>query len=139
LKARSPVAPREAVDVTIYGRTEELHLEKWILKERCRLVALLGMGIGKPLCQNKLRKSLSTSGDRCNAPPLGDILASLIQLSSNSQVPETDLPESVGGLVSQLIEYLRSHRCLIILDNVEIIMQSGAHAGRYLGYENYGH
>lgn len=44
------LSPREAVDVSVfYGRTEELAtLEQWIVKDRCRLVALLGIGgIGK--------------------------------------------------------------------------------------------
>ncbi|WP_427160026.1 WD40 repeat domain-containing protein [Aliinostoc sp. HNIBRCY26] len=35
--------------------------------------------------------------------------------------------------------HLRSHRCLIILDNVESILASGDHSGRYqTGYADYG-
>jgi hypothetical protein len=36
----------EAVDVSIfYGRTAELEtLEQWVVSDRCRLIALLGMG-----------------------------------------------------------------------------------------------
>ena len=138
----------EATDVTVfYGRTEELAtLEKWILKDRCRLVALLGMGgIGKTSLAVKIAEQIKDRFEYviwrslCNAPPLKDILANFIQFLSNEQETETDVPESVGDRVLRLIDYLREHRCLIVLDNAETIMQSGAHAGRYReGYEDYG-
>ena len=48
------------------------------------------------------------------------------------------LPRSLGGL-GGVINYLRSHRCLIILDDVQTIFSSGQLAGNYKqGYENYG-
>ncbi len=44
---------------------------------------------------------------------------------------------TTGGL--PLLEYLRSHRCLIILDDVQTIFSSQQLAGNYQpGYENYG-
>jgi hypothetical protein len=47
-------------------------------------------------------------------------------------------PLSKGGL-GGVINYLRSHRCLIILDDVQTIFSSGQLAGNYKqGYENYG-
>jgi hypothetical protein len=47
-------------------------------------------------------------------------------------------PLSKGGL-GGVIDYLRSHRCLIILDDVQTIFSSGQLAGNYKqGYENYG-
>ena len=47
-------------------------------------------------------------------------------------------PRSLGGL-GGVIDYLRSHRCLIILDDVQTIFSSGQLAGNYKpGYENYG-
>jgi hypothetical protein len=47
-------------------------------------------------------------------------------------------PQSLGGL-GGLIEYLRSHRCLIILDDLQTIFSSQQLAGNYQpGYENYG-
>jgi len=47
-------------------------------------------------------------------------------------------PLSKGGL-GGVINYLRSHRCLIVLDDVQTIFSSQQLAGNYQpGYENYG-
>lgn len=137
----------EAVDVTVfYGRTAELAtLESWILKDRCRLVALLGMGgIGKTALSVKLAKQLQEQFEFViwrslrNAPKLTELLATLLKFLLNQ--PETNLPETTEGRVSILIDYLRSHRCLLVLDNVESIFVQSAHrAGDYQqGYEDYG-
>ncbi|MEH1815256.1 MAG: NB-ARC domain-containing protein [Nostoc sp.] len=138
----------EMVDVSIfYGRTDELTLlEQWLIQERCRVVALLGMGgIGKTSLAAKLSQKVQGWFEYViwrslyNAPPLFDLLANFIQFFSNEQVLETDLPKSVDGRISQLIEYLQQQRCLIVLDNVETILQTGAYAGCYReGYEDYG-
>ncbi|BAY25138.1 WD-40 repeat-containing protein [Calothrix sp. NIES-2100] len=134
----------EAVDVSVfYGRTEELTLlESWVLQDSCRVVAILGMGgIGKTSLSIKLGQKIQGEFDFViwrslrNAPPIQDILADLIKFLSLQQ--QTDLPEDVGERISLLIEYLRSSRCLLILDNAESVFQSGALAYRE-GYEVYG-
>ena len=136
----------EAVDVSLfYGRTEELAtLEHWIVSDRCRLVALLGMGgIGKTALSVKLAEQIQDNFEYViwrslrNAPPIQDTLADIIKFLSNQQ--ETDLPETVDGRISRLIEYLRSSRCLLVLDNVESILREGDRAGHYREeYEGYG-
>ncbi|MBR8833799.1 MAG: pentapeptide repeat-containing protein [Stigonema ocellatum SAG 48.90 = DSM 106950] len=148
LKTPNRVDWGEAVCVSVfYGRTAELNtLEEWLIKDRCRVVALLGMGgIGKTSLAVKLAQEIQQRFEYViwrslyNAPPLFDLLANLIQFVSNKQVLETDLPNSVDGRISRLIEYLQQHQCLIILDNAETIMRGGVYAGCYRDdYEDYG-
>ncbi len=138
----------EAMDVSIfYGRTEELAtLKQWIVQDNCRLVGLLGMGgIGKTALSVKFAQQVRHEfgcviwRSLQNAPPVNDILATLIQFLSNQQETPANLPESTSLRITRLIEYLRSSRCLLILDNAETILQAGAGAGQYRqGYEGYG-
>ncbi|MEG4272634.1 MULTISPECIES: WD40 domain-containing protein [unclassified Microcoleus] len=136
----------EAIDVSIfYGRAEELALlEKWLIVDRCRLVTLLGMGgIGKTSLSIKVAERIQEQYDYIiwhslrNAPLILDLLVELIQFLSNQQ--ETNLPETVDAGISILMHYLRQHRCLLILDNVESILQEEECTGCYRqGYEGYG-
>ncbi|MBD2341930.1 NACHT domain-containing protein [Calothrix sp. FACHB-156] len=134
----------EAVDVLVfYGRAEEItKLTQWVVQERCRVVALLGMGgIGKTSLAIKLVQQIQDQFDYViwrslqNAPPIQEILAELIKFLSDQQ--QIDIPKDSGDCISLIIEYLRSSRCLLILDNAESIFQPGALAYRE-GYEAYG-
>jgi hypothetical protein len=129
----------DAPDVPVFfGRTEQLAtLQQWIVKERCRLVAIVGIaGIGKTSLSVKLGKggigktdlSLKLARDiqdefeyviwrsLLNAPPVTEILPDLIEFLSNQQ--EINLSKTVDGQVSRRLHYLRQQRCLLILDNV---------------------
>ena len=137
---------RDAPDITpLYDRALELTtLQQWILYNRTRLIAILGIsGIGKtaialhllPQIQHQfdyvIWRSLRTS------PTLETTLKNLIEFISNQT--DSELPVSTDDRLSILIEYLRSHRCLIILDDVQTILSSGQIAGNYRPeYENYG-
>lgn len=142
----------EAPDAShFYGRTEELNqLQQWISGvspvepplqnnlQQCRLVALLGMGgIGKTALAVKLVNQLQTQFEWIiwrslrNAPSLEKLLSDWVLFLSQQQDTQADL--------SRLLYYLRSRRCLLILDNSETIFQEGDRAGHYrLDYENYG-
>ena len=137
----------EAVDVSdFYGREEELEvLEQWTIKEHCRLIALLGMGgIGKTALSIKLAQRVEREFDFVvwrslrSAPPVTEVLADLIKFLTNQE--ETDLPKDVASRTRKLInKCLRENRCLIVLDNLESILQSGTRAGAYKDeYEDYG-
>ena len=141
----NPVDWGEAPDVTaFYGRTVELAtLEKWIVQDRCRLVAITGMGgIGKTALSVKLAQQTQADFEYVvwqslrHGPPLKETLAKLLKFLSGQ---EKYLPEAVDEGVVRLIDVLREHRCLLVLDNLETILRSGTLAGQYReGYEGYG-
>jgi WD40 repeat protein/transcriptional regulator with XRE-family HTH domain len=136
----------EAPDVNrFYGRQEELaEINQWLVEERCRLIAVLGMGgIGKTALAAKLALYVQDQFEYIlwrslrEAPPLEEILGQCIRHISNHQAHE--LPESIEGQISLLIHQLRQHRCLLVLDNAEAILRTGQQAGTYrAGYEGYG-
>ncbi|MEG3880352.1 NB-ARC domain-containing protein [Microcoleus sp. herbarium7] len=147
---KSPIPNRhdwgEATDVSIfYGREEELNtVQQWIVQENCRLITLLGMGgIGKTSLSVKLAHQIQDRFELIiwrslrNSPPIDEILVELIQFLSNQE--EANLPTQIDGKISRLLKYLRSCRCLIILDNLESILQAGDRTGSYRpGCEVYG-
>ncbi len=129
----------EAADVSVfYGREiETAALQQSIGQDRSRLVLLLGMGgIGKTTLATKLAQTMSHQFDMViwrslrNAPVLESLLADLVSFLSDQQ----DSRATIG----QMLHWLKSHRCLVILDNIETILQEGGAAGQYrAGYENY--
>ncbi|HEY9728132.1 MAG TPA: NB-ARC domain-containing protein, partial [Chroococcales cyanobacterium] len=135
----------EAIDVSVfYGRASEIEtLEQWIIQERCRLVALLGIGgIGKTALSVKLAEQIQDRFEYViwrslhNAPSLDSLLTSAIEFLSNQQ--ETDLPKEVNHKISLLLNYLKKHRCLIVLDNAETILSSPIRQETCEDYEKYG-
>ncbi|UKO98630.1 NB-ARC domain-containing protein [Nostoc sp. UHCC 0870] len=130
----------EAPDVSLFcGRSEELAtLKQWILNEcptnkalPCRLITLLGMGgIGKTWLSVKLTQQLQDQFEfviwrsLLPRPPLKDLLSDLITFLSNGQ--DTNLPDNLHSRVSRLIDYLQRHRCLLVLDGAEAVLQDCA-------------
>jgi WD40 repeat protein len=135
----------EAIDVSIfYGRTQELKtLDKWITQDRCRLIEILAIGgMGKTALAVKLAQQQQEQFEFVvwrslrNAPLLSDLLAETIALISKQQ--EIELVVAPDLHISRLLHYLREHRCLLILDNVESILLGGGPRNYLAGYEGYG-
>lgn len=136
----------EAPELSVfYGQADTLkQLEKSIVKDKCKLVAIFGMsGIGKTAVSVKLVEKIQDSFDKViwrslqNAPLLDQLFPPIIPNLSNNQ--ETVLPKNGDSIISQLIQYLKDRRCLLVLDELEAILSDGDSSGTYReGYEDYG-
>lgn len=122
-----------------FGRTEELmKLKRWILdddsktetaSQRCRVVSLLGIGgVGKTALGVKLAKTIQHEFEYV-------IWRSLHQVSSFDKLL-ADLAGFISGFceapqpatqgdsqIMQLLNCLKQHRCLVILDGTEAILE----------------
>lgn len=127
------------------GRVNELkQLTNWIEIDRCKLIAILGIGgIGKTALATRVGQQLQDGFEYViwrslrEAPPLNQLLGDLI--GGLSQHANLELSKTSPKRIALLLEQLQHHRCLLILDNVEAIMNPGEYAGNYReGYGNYG-
>lgn len=122
-----------------YGRESELELlRQWTTVDNCRLIGLWGLsGAGKTVLMKKLAQQVQNEFEiviwrsLTKAPTLQELIANIMP-SSFSVIQERQNPPA------QLIELMRNHSCLILLDGIETILQSGEISGNYRsGYENY--
>jgi hypothetical protein len=119
-----------------YGRNSEIStLKEWILENKTKLITIYGLsGIGKTALTLKLISEINTQFDYiiyrslAHLPKLINLKDELKQFFSQSQA--TPLPE--------VIDYFRSSRCLVIIDDLENIFKTGNLAGQYLtDYKDY--
>ncbi len=99
-------------------------------------------GIGKTTLATKLAEQVQDQFEfliwrsLLNAPTLTELLDDLLKFLSDQQM--TDLPETIAAKFSKLMEYLRQHRCLVVLDNMETLLAGrnlhGTVLGDYRGY-----
>ncbi|MEG4853029.1 NB-ARC domain-containing protein [Microcoleus sp. B5-D4] len=138
-----------------YDRTSELTtLKQWILHENCRLLAIHGIvGIGKTAIAAQLVQQIKHEFDfiiwrsLATSPPLSILQTNIIQFFSRGGAP-VPAPNADGVVVPEngattgglpLLDYLQKYRCLLILDDVQMVNSSGQLAGNYKpGYEDYG-
>ena len=157
-RARSPTEPQnpqqtstqlhidldDAPEIfTFFDRTSELStLENWITGDnRTRLIALLGIsGIGKTTLSLRLINQIKTQFDYVIyrslrfSPTLETTLTNLLQIFSQT----SEIPQNIETKISQILDYLRKYRCLIVLDDVQMLFTSRQLAGQYkTGYEDY--
>jgi WD40 repeat protein/transcriptional regulator with XRE-family HTH domain len=135
----------EAPDTTYFvGRDAELTLlQRWVIEERCRLVAILGMGgIGKTSLAAKLAQNVAPNFERVywrslrDAPPVSEWLAGAIGFLSDQQVVP---PAAESERFTTLLQLLRERRCLLVLDNSETLFEPAQREGRYReGMTGYG-
>ncbi|HTD80125.1 MAG TPA: helix-turn-helix domain-containing protein, partial [Chloroflexota bacterium] len=126
------------------GRAEELaRLHDWVLEERCRLAAVLGMGgIGKTALAARLAQDAAPHFQRVywrslrDALPAGEWMAGAIGfLSAHHLVP----PEGESARLAALLQLLRDQPSLLVLDNFETVLEPGQPEGSYReGLAGYG-
>ncbi|MBD2547233.1 NB-ARC domain-containing protein, partial [Planktothricoides raciborskii] len=128
----------DAPEITdFYNRTTEINtLKQWILKDQIRLITIYGLsGIGKSLLTRQLIEQIKPEFDYIiwksltETPTLSCLKNQLQQFFAQSQQPP--LPT--------IIDYFRNSRCLVILDDLQNLFQSGFLAGQYLTeHKDYG-
>ncbi|MBP0028634.1 MAG: hypothetical protein J7529_09630 [Roseofilum sp. Guam] len=118
-------------------RTEELNtLKHWILNENSAIISIYGLsGMGKTALATQLVDEIAEHFDRLiwyshrSFPNLNALTTDLIQFLSQREATEH----------RALLDYLRSHRCFIILDDFHETLTPGELVGRYLPeYQSYG-
>lgn len=129
--------PSASQPVELIGRTRDIdEVEGWITSERCRLVAIVGIGgIGKTSLVAALADRMSGEFDYIfgrsieNRPPLHSVLPRCILFLTDQA--QAELPRAIDDQIELLLELLRSKRCLIVIDNLESVLQSGERAGDF--------
>lgn len=131
-----------------YGREAELReLNTLVVEQRCRLIAVLGIGgIGKTALVAKFVNE-RLAADRSEAAdavvwrslrtrlPIERFLQDLL----NTLTPAATIPTDLSSQLSELLHYMAQHRLLLIIEDVQLILQSGELAGRYEPeFEGYG-
>ncbi len=133
-----------ATDRLFYGRERELaQLTDWCIECRCRTISIVGMGgMGKSTLARELARQLADRFELTiwrsllNTPSVTELCGDL--LSFLNPPTSGELPDSIESQIELLLACLQRHRCLLIFDNVESILEGQVQAGRYLpGYENY--
>jgi hypothetical protein len=120
----------------LHTRHDELTtLKQWILNEQSRLITLTGLsGIGKTALARQLVEQIKDHFSHilwCNHrkfPNLESLKNQIHQFFAPTPTPNTSL-----------LDHLRHHRCLLILDNLQEALTPGEFVGTYRrDYQGYG-
>ncbi|MBD2267196.1 AAA family ATPase [Anabaena sp. FACHB-1391] len=112
-----------AIDISeFYGYSQELtQLQSWILQDGCRVLGLFGMvGVGKTTLATQLAKQIQNQFDYVfwryvpNVLSFDEMITDMLSLVSNYKESKPN--------IHRIIHYLRAYRCLIILDDIKIVV-----------------
>lgn len=128
--------------IVCYERSTEIQtLKQWIDGQGCRLVTLFGLGgIGKTTVAMEIARQLKSEFDYVFWRTVSEvslieiIIQDALRLFSNKKPPIT-----ITQQITKLLQYLQTHRCLLILDGIETILATGSSLQPYQnGYQAYG-
>jgi NB-ARC domain len=133
--------------LNLHNRTDQLAtLKQWILTENSRIITLTGLsGIGKTALARQLVEQIKDNFDRVlwrthrKLPTLNALQSNIIEFLAPT--PPSKNPSIINYLNSRnsLLDHLRNHRCLIILDDFQETLTPGKLVGNYRPeYQNYG-
>ncbi|MCT7971718.1 NB-ARC domain-containing protein [Laspinema olomoucense] len=119
-----------------YGRDAEIStLKSWMVNDQARLITIYGLnGIGKTALILKLISEIQTEFDYIIYRSL-ESLPKLVKLKDNLMHFGQ---ESTASSLPEIIDYFRSYRCLVVLDDLQHLFKPGHLAGHYLTeYKDY--
>ena len=122
------------------GRDDELEqLGHWAVEDQVQLISISGLsGVGKTAVARMLVDDLQESFDWVLWRSIAHGPSLLVLIRNIFDALERPFSHS-DNPISQLMDLLKEHRGLLILDGVEGILDSVQLAGRYLaGFEDYG-
>jgi WD40 repeat protein/transcriptional regulator with XRE-family HTH domain len=131
---------------SFYGRSGEASmLTQWVVQEHCRVVSVLGQGgIGKSALAVHLMHQVASHFEVViwrslrDAPSCEAVLDQCLQVLAPQSLDF--VPTSLEQRLGLLLEYLRTQRVLVVLDNLEMVLEEKVDTGRMrAGYEGYGH
>ena len=129
---------------TFYGREWESNLlTEWIIKDRCRVVSVLGLGgIGKSALAVSLMHKVSGHfgvviwRSLRDLPTCEELLNDLLRILTPQAL--STLPPSFERQINVLLNHMRHTPVLVVLDNLEVVLEEGTGTGRMRpGYEAY--
>lgn len=130
-----------------YNRSDELAtLKQWILTEHSRIVTLTGLsGIGKTALARQLVEQIKDNFDRIlwrshrKLPTLNILQTNIIEfIAPSPPIQNLSIIQYLNSRHS-ILDHLKNHRCLIILDDFQETLNPGELVGNYRPeYQNYG-
>ena len=129
--------------IICYNRVEIETIRQWIEVKRSRIVNIFGLGgIGKTTLAMEVARQVEGSFDYVFWRSLSRVSLIEMVLQDALRLFEPNRQNNAATIsqqIARLIHYLRTHRCLLVFDCIEIVLATGSSLKGYQnGYEHYG-